>query len=386
MKTKILLLVTIFIDIIGLGIIIPVLPFYVESFGVSDIVVTLLFAVYALLSFFSAPFLGSLSDRIGRRPVLVVSIASSAIGWLVFASAQSVIVLFLGRMIDGFAAGNITSAQSSLADIAKTDKERTVNMGLFGAIFGIGFILGPAIGGLLSNISTAAPFWFVGILASLNAIFAFFFLPETHTGVRSTKKLSYNPFIPIRDGLALPVMRKIFLTWFIFGIALSLQQSSFSIYLLQNFGMNASKIGVIFALIGVLILINQLVLLKQVWFKIGSGIQLGQIMFVLFSIGMFLQATPLLIGLFAGLVLATFGQGTLRAVYGGLIANASPEKRGEYIGISASLMSLSMVIGPLIAVLFIVQHPSLSFVVAGALGLIAYAINVNWKVFRSKTV
>ena len=112
MKTKVLLLITIFIDVIGLGIIIPVLPFYVQGFGVSDAVVTVLFAVYALLSFLSAPLLGSLSDRIGRRPVLVISIASSAIGWLVFASAKSVFVLFLGRIIDGLAAGNITSAQS----------------------------------------------------------------------------------------------------------------------------------------------------------------------------------------------------------------------------------------------------------------------------------
>ena len=379
MKTKALLLVTVFIDIIGLGIIIPVLPFYVQGFGVSDAVVTVLFAVYALLSFLSAPLLGSLSDRIGRRPVLVISIASSAIGWLVFASAKSVLVLFLGRIIDGLAAGNITSAQSALADIAKTDKERTVNMGLFGALFGIGFIVGPAIGGALSHISTTAPFWFVGILATLNALFGFFFLPETHHAKKAGAPLSFNPFTPIRDGLALPEMRKLFVTWFIFGVALSLQQGSFSLYLARAFGMSASAIGLIFGGIGVLILINQLVLLKRVWFRLGTPRALGQIMFVVFGVGMLLQAVPLVPALVIGLVATTFSQGTLRAVYGGMIANAAPEKRGEYIGISASLMSLSMVLGPFIATLFVARHPALSFFVAGILGLVAYMINIRWK-------
>ncbi len=379
MKTKILLLTTIFIDVIGLGIIIPVLPFYVQGFGVSDTVVTILFAIYALLSFLSAPLLGSLSDRIGRRPILVISIASSAIGWLVFASAKSIGLLFLGRIIDGLAAGNITSAQSALADIAKTDKERTVNMGLFGALFGIGFIVGPAIGGALSHISTTAPFYFVGILATLNAIFAFFFLPETHKTKQADKKISYNPFIPIRDGLALPEMRKIFATWFIFGIALSLQQSSFSLYLANAFGMNASTIGLMFGGIGILILINQLVLLRKVWFKLGTPRAIGQIMFVVFGVGMILQAVPFGLALIVGLVATTLSQGTLRAIYGGLIASASPEKRGEYIGISSSLMSLSMVLGPMIATFFVARHPGLSFVIAGILGFVAYSININWK-------
>ncbi len=382
MKTKALLLITIFVDIIGLGIIIPVLPFYVESFGVSDAVVTVLFAMYALLSFLSAPFLGSLSDRIGRRPVLVVSIISSAIGWLVFASAKSVIILFVGRIIDGLAAGNITSAQSALADIARDDKERTVNMGLFGALFGIGFIVGPAIGGALSSISTTAPFWFVGILASMNALFAIFFLPETHKAKQVDKKISYNPFVPIRDGLKTPTMRKIFATWFIFGVALSLQQSSFSLYLAHTFGMSASMIGTLFAGIGVLILINQLILLKHVWFKLGTPALIGQIMFVVFAVGMFLQSVPLLVALLVGLVGTTFGQGTLRAVYGGIIANAAPLKRGEYIGIASSLMSLSMVVGPLLATFLVTRNPGIPFVLAGAMGLLAYFLNVNWKRYR----
>lgn len=381
-KTKVLLLITVFIDIIGLGVIIPVLPFYVQGFGVSDAVVTVLFAVYALLSFLSAPFLGSLSDKIGRRPVLVVSIASSAVGWLVFASAHSIWVLFLGRIIDGLAAGNITSAQSALADIARDDKERTVNMGLFGALFGVGFIVGPAIGGLLAHVGTTAPFWFVGILASLNAVFAYFMLPETHHAKDHHKKLSYNPFIPIRDGFRKPEMRKLFATWTVFGIALSLQQSSFSLYMARVFGVTATTIGIVFGLIGVLIVINQLVLLKRVWFRFGSQMQIAQIMAIVFAIGMLLQSAPLVVMLVVGIIATTIGQGTLRAVYGGLIANASAAKRGEYIGISASLMSLSMVIGPFIATFLVAKHPGIPLVIAGFLGLVMYLMNVRWKKYQ----
>ena len=179
-KDKLIIMTTVFVDVLGIGIIIPVLPFYVESFGVSSFVVTLLFSVFALFSFVSGPFLGALSDRIGRRPVLILSIASTALGWFVFASANAVWVLFLGRIIDGVAAGNFPIAQSYLVDIAKDDKERTSNLGIIGAVFGIGFIIGPFLGAMLSAISPASPFWFVGVLALLNMIGAWFFLPETH--------------------------------------------------------------------------------------------------------------------------------------------------------------------------------------------------------------
>jgi DHA1 family tetracycline resistance protein-like MFS transporter len=379
MKIKFFLLTTVFIDIIGLGIIIPVLPFYVQGFGVSDSIVTILFAVYALLSFLSAPLLGSLSDKIGRRPVLLISIASSALGWLIFASAKSIWVLFIGRIIDGLAAGNITSVQSALADIAKSDKERTLNMGLFGALFGIGFIIGPALGGLLSKISTTTPFWFVGILALSNVIFAYFFFPETHAQKDITKKISYNPFTSIIDGFALPNMRKVFATWFIFGIALSLQQSSFSLYLARTFGISSFVIGIIFGGIGVLILLNQLILLKRLWLKIGSTQKISQLMFIVFGVGMFFQSIPLMAALIIGLIGTTIGQGTIRALYGGTIANASEEKRGEYLGISSSLMSLSMVIGPLLATFFITDNPSIPIIMSGILGIFAFLINFKWK-------
>jgi MFS family permease len=213
-KEKIIIVLTVLIDVLGLGIIIPVLPFYVKSFGASAFTLTLLFSVFSLFSFISGPFLGALSDRIGRRPVLIVSILSTAIGWFVFASAHAIWVLFLGRIIDGMAAGNLPIAQSYLVDIARDDKERTSNLGIIGAVFGIGFIIGPAIGAALSSMSHALPFFFVAGLASLNVIGAFFFLPETHKHLDKEKKMALNPLRPLTNAVRDKSLLSRYLAWF----------------------------------------------------------------------------------------------------------------------------------------------------------------------------
>ncbi len=377
-KTKILVLTTIFIDVVGIGILIPVLPSYVASFGVSTTVVTLLFGAYAFFSFFSAPYLGSLSDRIGRRKILIISIASSAIGWFIFAKASSVLFLFIGRIIDGLAAGNITTAQSTLADIARDNKERTANLGLFGAMFGLGFILGPTLGGLLASHGNTTPFYFVAILASLNAIFAFFFLPETRITRNADKKVIFNPFIPIIDGFKHKKIQGLFFIWFLFSTALALQQVTFAMYMERIFGFSVSQTGFVFAGIGVLILINQ-ILLRRVLLKKFREKILAIVMFVFFGVGMILQSFPILLAVFAGLVLSTFGQGTLRPVLSSFIAGFNPEKKGEYLGIASSLTTLGMIIGSLIATASYALHPGLPFLVSGIIGLVSF---VMMKVFK----
>ncbi len=173
-REKLIVLFTVFVDVIGFGIVIPILPFYVGTFGASPFVITLLFASFAFFAFLSSPLLGALSDKVGRRPILIVSIVSTALGWIVFAGATSIPFLFLGRIIDGMAAGNFTVAQGSLVDMARNEKERSSNLGLIGAAFGVGFMIGPLLGGVLSTVSQSFPFWCAGGLATLNALLAFF--------------------------------------------------------------------------------------------------------------------------------------------------------------------------------------------------------------------
>lgn len=365
---------TVFIDIIGVGVIIPVLPYYIKSFGASDLIVTLLVAVFALLSFVSAPMLGSLSDKIGRRPVLIWSIISTSIGWFIFAWAPSVIWLFIGRIIDGLAAGNVTTAQSSLADIAPDDKTRAHNMGLIGALFGVGLIIGPIIGGLLGSLGPTVPFWFVGILAAINAVLAYFFLPETHHVKNTDAKISLNPIKPVIDGFRNKEMRALFGIWFLFGVGVAIQQGTFALYMANVFGYTESMIGVLFGIIGVLIVINQMALMKQVWLKYFREKALAHIMLLVFAFGMILIAVPTLVVFGIGIILVTLGQGTLRAVFSSMIAGFNPNKRGEYLGISMSIMSLSMVVGPLIATVTFGIDPHVPFIIAGIIGMIAFGV------------
>jgi len=233
-KTKFLILLTVFIDIIGIGIVIPILPFYVERFSSSPLVLTSLFSVFALCSFLSAPVIGAWSDRLGRRPMLLMSIISTALGWAIFAVANNIWFLFFGRIIDGLAAGNFPIAQAYLTDIAKDEKERAHNLGLIGAILGIAFIIGPFLGGMLGSFFHSLPFWFVAGLASVNAILAYFILPETNIN-KSLAPISVNPFVPLKSAIKNINLRANYIAWFLFCLGIAAFQSVFSLYMAKIF-------------------------------------------------------------------------------------------------------------------------------------------------------
>ena len=382
LSPKPIILFTVFLDVLGIGLIIPVLPFYVESFHVSGIVVTSLFAVFALFSFFSAPILGMLSDRIGRRPVLIISLASTALGWLVFAFSKTIFGLFLGRIIDGSAAGNISTAQNYLIDISKDGKERSKNLGLIGAVFGIGFIVGPLVGGMLSGISMKLPFIVVGIMATINTIIAYFFLPETNHD-RNTAKISLNPFAPIikafRNKKGLPL----YLAWLFFGIAISLNQSIFALYIARVFSWTVIASGLIMAMMGVIISINQAFLLKNVWLKYFKESFLMVWIFVPFSFAYLIMALPFKSAFLIGLIITAFGQSIMRVIMNSQIIGFSEKKeQGEMMGILASLMSLSMILGPVIGGAVYEAHPSLPFVLASIILFITFLF--VYKTYKNK--
>lgn len=178
----IIILITVFIDLIGFGMVIPILPFYAETspFNATPFQIGLLFSIYSWMQFFFAPVLGRLSDRYGRRPILFVSLLGSAVGYFVIGFADTLLLVFLGRVIGGITGANISTAQAYIADV--TSKEnRAKGMGLFGATFGLGFILGPAIAGILSKYGVHVPFYFAAILSLANSIALYFVLPESVT-------------------------------------------------------------------------------------------------------------------------------------------------------------------------------------------------------------
>lgn len=369
---KVIILFTVFLDVLGIGLIVPILPFYVESFNVSEIVVTLLFAVFALFSFFSSPILGMLSDRIGRRPVLLMSLASSAIGWIIFAFSRTIFGLFLGRIIDGSAAGNISTAQNYLIDISKDKKDQTKNLGLIGAIFGIGFIIGPLVGGVLSSVSMKLPFIVVGVLATINTILAYFFLPETNHN-RNTNKISLNPFSPIIKAFKNKIVLPLYLAWLFFGIAISLNQSIFALYIAQVFSWTVIASGLLMALMGVIISINQAFMLKKVWLKYFKESFLMVWTLIPFAIGYLIMALPFKFAFLFGLIVTAFGHSIMRVVMTSqIIGFSNKNEQGEMMGILASIMSLSMIVGPVLGGAIYVISPSLPFIIASFILLITF--------------
>lgn len=258
-KPLIIIFITVFIDLVGFGIVIPALPYYVEgdAFQATPFEIGLLFASYSLMQFIFSPILGSLSDRYGRRPILLFSLLGSAIGYLFIGFAWALWMVFAGRIISGITGGNISTAQAYVADVT-TIENRARGMGLFGAMFGLGFIFGPAIGGILSRYGIHVPFLFAAVLSFVNAILLYFILPET------VKKDSYdaikkrkNRLLEIIESLKDARFGTLTAIYFFLITAFSIMTYAFVLFTMFRFGYTAEQNGYIFAFIGALAVIFQ---------------------------------------------------------------------------------------------------------------------------------
>jgi len=383
-KEKIIVISSVLVDVIGFGIVIPILPYYVTEFGASPIIVTLLFTAFSFFSFLSAPLLGAWSDRIGRRPIFLLSVTSTAIGWFVFASANSLWMLFLGRIIDGCAAGNFSTAQSYMVDLAKNEKERSANIGLIGAAFGVGFILGPLIGGALSKVSHSFPFWIAGGLATANAVSAFFFLPETHHNRDAHRPMSFNPLVPLMRAAQDKNMRPLYFTWSFFAFAIVTSQSVFGLFVKDVFGFSAFQTGMMFTMVGVIVVINQGFLLKKFWLEKFSESRLEILMLVVLAISSLMVSTEILPLFYLSFLGSGTGQAVLRVVLTSQAAAAAdPAKKGETMGILSALMSAYMVMAPVLSGYIYEIHHSGPYVLSSLLLLLGVYFALLFKKRRA---
>jgi MFS transporter, DHA1 family, tetracycline resistance protein len=359
--------ITVFIDLIGFGIVIPVLPFYVEGtkFNASPSMVGLLFASYSVMQLIFSPILGRLSDKYGRRPILLLSLVGTGVGFLILGFANTLWMLFAGRIIDGISGGNISTAQAYIADVT-TPENRAKGMGLIGAAFGLGFVFGPAIGGVLSRWGINVPFIFAAGLAFSNAILLYFVLPETVTPDHPARaSAATGRWSLLAKALKQSKLAFILLIYFLFVVAFSIMMTTFGLFTMYRLGYDAHSTGWLFVFVGIVGAVIQGGLIGRLVKRFGEMwlVLAGALLFSasLFAIPFAGPQTGIGLLLLIG---GTFAVGNSLATPSltGLASKCVGRgEQGGVLGITQSVASLSRTIGPLIAAALIVSAPTLGY-------------------------
>jgi DHA1 family tetracycline resistance protein-like MFS transporter len=347
--------ITIVIDLIGFGIVIPVLPFYVEGtrFNASPRAVGLLFASYSIMQLLFTPILGRLSDRYGRRPVLLLSIIGTGIGFLILGFATTLSMLFVGRILDGITGGNISTAQAYIADIT-TAEDRAKGMGIVGAAFGLGFVFGPAIGGILSRWGVNVPFLFAAGLAFANATLLYFTLPETVTREHPARaSAATGRWTQLLQALKQSRLAVILTIYFLFVVAFSVMTSSFGLFTMFRLGFDAHTTGWLFVYVGIIGAIIQGGLIGRLVKRFGEASLVIAGAF-LFSLSLLLiplagPHTGLFTLLAVGAIFALGNSLATPSLTGLASKSVGSGEQGGVLGVTQSTASLARTVGPLIA-------------------------------------
>jgi DHA1 family tetracycline resistance protein-like MFS transporter len=369
----VVIFVTVFIDLLGFGIIIPLLPFYAESFGASAFKIGLLGTSFSLMQFLFSPIWGRWSDKIGRKPIILVGLMGSCLSYLLLALAGSLPLVFFARIIGGIAGANIPTAQAYIADIT-TPENRAKGMGMVGAAFGLGFIFGPAIGGVLSRISPETPMWFASALCLANFVAAWFLLPESRTVNADTKSLGRME--AFRHAMGRPALLLLLALYFIVTLAFSGFEATFAIFTEARFGFTTSTIGFLFAFIGVVLALVQGVLVHKAVKVIGEH-RLIPLAILAISIGIGLLPwvwnVPTLLGALGVLAVGMgFNNPSLSSMVSKL---ADPDDQGGILGLASSLASLGRVVGPAWGgYLYDAYGMTTPYVSAAALMMVAFVV------------
>jgi multidrug resistance protein len=340
--------ITVFIDLVGFGIVLPLLPYYAETYGASSLAIGFLSTSYSLMQFIFTPLWGRLSDRFGRRPLILLSLAGSCTGFLIFGLARSLVFLFVGRMVAGIAGAIIPTTNAYIADIT-TPENRAKGMGLVGAAFGLGFILGPAIGGLLAPYGYDKPALLASAIAGLNLLFAYFRLPESATE-EIRRKASKRRFDlrTLFEALRHPSIGLLLTMYFVVTFAFSNMEATFGLLNEHRYGLSARQTGYLFTFIGLLMSLMQGVLVGRFVKLWGERwcIVLGTFTMI-FGLGLLPFAPN--IALYCGIIaLLSFGTGINNPSIAGLLSRSSHvEEQGGIMGIAQSMASLGRIIGPI---------------------------------------
>ncbi|MCM8832222.1 MAG: MFS transporter [Candidatus Omnitrophica bacterium] len=339
----------VFVDLLGFGIILPLLPFIAQRYSASPFAIGFLTATYSLFQFISSPILGKLSDKYGRKRLLIISQTGSMIGYLILAFASNLPLIFLARIVDGITGGNISIAQAYIADITKKEN-RAKGMGLIGAAFGLGFIFGPAIGALLSKISFSAPALLAALVSLITVFSTKFFLEET----TKTQKLDLEEINPRLKDIITPLrtfpLNIIIIAFFLVNLTFSSFQGIFPLYSEKIFNFGPQENGWVFTYIGILVVIVQL---KVMPFFVSKLREEKVMKIGLFCLSVGLLLIPIsknitLLALF--MILLPIGNGffnpTIQAIASEQVKKT---KYGQTLGLMQSSGSIGRILGPIIA-------------------------------------
>ena len=342
------------VDLVGFGLVIPLLPFYAVRFAASPQEVTGLVAIYSLAQLMTAPLWGGLSDRVGRRPVLIVSLTASALAYLGLGGATALWMLFVARAFAGACAGNIAAAQAYVADITRP-VERARGMGLIGAAFGLGFMIGPALGGLLAGNDPVAadletPAWVAAGLSALALLGVALLLSESLPIDRRGAAPPSGRMGAVLNVLRRPILSRLIVVNFLVILAFAGMQSVFAIWAMPQLGWGPGQVGYVFAYVGLVSAVLQGGMIGRLTRYFGeerlllSGLALIAAGLLVMP---FAHHLPVLVGATTGLAL---GMGLMQPAINSLISRrAGPEEQGEVMGVSQSASSLSRVLGPVAA-------------------------------------
>jgi MFS transporter, DHA1 family, tetracycline resistance protein len=377
-------------DFIGLTILITVQTFIVKEYNTTALAVTLLTVLYAAAQFIAAPLLGKLSDRYGRRPILLISLLGSAVGYFIFGIGGALWVLYISRLIDGFTGGNVSIANAYITDVS-SEKDRTKSLGIIGAAFGLGLIIGPILGGLLSQISLSAPVYLAGLFSLFATIVGFFILPESlPKNQRDTIKLikkDLNPLASIGKFITKPILGIFLLVFIIFNFTFSGFTISLPIFLIHKFNIDPLNVAGILFVSGVVSSIVQGGLIGRLDIRFGDK-KLLMMGLIIFSIGLiFFFIVPNFWMIYPIIGFISFGLGLTTPTLTSIISKiVSKNEIGEVFGVNTSLNSLMSVFGPLWAgLVYDYIRPSAPYWMGAILLLIAFILVVKNK-NRTQTV
>ncbi len=391
-----IIFLTIFIDLLGFGLIIPIVPFYLEDFVANPLMIgktiATMITVYSLMQFIFAPIWGRLSDRIGRRPVLLFSLAGTGITHFIFATADSLWLLFAARILTGIFAATVPTAMAYISDITSTEN-RAKGMGMVGAAFGLGFIIGPAMGGLLSHFGGyQVPLFAAGALSFFAFIFAYFKLPETVDKQRPVEG-DYRRFnlINLVNAVRHPNIGLLFIIFFTVTMSFANLETIFALYTERIFRYDAVENGYIFAFIGVISATVQGVLIGPLAKRFGEKKLITAATLILGTAFILLPIPDQLPGFLLVVGMIALGIGLHNPSVIALISkNADQHEQGGILGLNQSFSSLGRVLGPLWAGFFFDAYgPAFPFITSGILILIAALLSLglyNRDLLQSKDV